>query len=166
MILFGYFSALFVLYFFHRTKKVNIGISRNMNLQKIINNFVANPKKLFLIDGLGAVVSAFSLGVALVYFESIVGMPKNVLYLLAFIPCIFVIYSISCFLRLPNNWRPFLKAIATANLLYCCLSMSLVYYFYPNPLTNLGLLYFLGEFVILIVLIYIEFKVAFSKNID
>ena len=35
------------------------------------------PKKLFLIDGIGAVLSAFLLGVVLVKLQSLIGMPTN-----------------------------------------------------------------------------------------
>ena len=48
-----------------------------------------NPKKLFLIDSLGALISAVMLGLVLTRFEHIFGMPQNVLYFLSFIACTF-----------------------------------------------------------------------------
>lgn len=127
--------------------------------QQIVHIMARHPKKLFLIDGCGAIISAFSLGVILVNLESIFGMPKEVLYWLALIAIIFAIYSFSCSLKLPKNWQSFLKAIAIANLLYCCVTLSAVIY-YQQQLTILGLLYFFGEMIIIIFLARVELKVA------
>jgi hypothetical protein len=121
-------------------------------------NFVS-PKKLFLVDSLGALLTAMMLGVVLVRFESVFGMPKQVLYPLSLIGCLFSIYSLACFLRFPHNWRPYLKAIAMANLAYCGLSMALVVYYFQK-LSVLGLSYFLLEIVVVVLLAVIELKTA------
>jgi hypothetical protein len=55
-----------------------------------------NYKKLFLVDGVGAMTSAAMLGVVLVKFEGTFAMPHSVLYPLSFIACIFSIYSLIC----------------------------------------------------------------------
>lgn len=73
-------------------------------------------KQLFLIDGLGALVSAFMLGIILVYLEPIFGIPKQVLYFLAMLPCCFAVYDAYCYTR--NKSGMFLKGIAVANLVY------------------------------------------------
>jgi len=130
-------------------------------LQQVLNKI--NPKNLFLIDGFGALLSAFSLGIVLVKFEEIVGMPQRVLYILALMACIFAVYSFSCYLRVNKNWRPFLKAIAFANLLYCCLTIGLVLYFYQS-LTALGILYFVLEIIVILLLVSIELKMASSAK--
>jgi hypothetical protein len=70
---------------------------------------------------------------------------------------IFAVYSISCFLFLNKNWRIFLKAIVTANLLYCCLTTGLGIYYY-SKLAILGLTYFLAEIAVIVGLVYIEFQ--------
>lgn len=125
----------------------------------MINKLILGPKKLFLIDCLGALISAFLLGVVLVLFEEFIGMPKEVLYYLALIACIFAVYSFFCYFHFPNNWQPFMKAIAIANLLYCLTTIGLVIYFY-SQLTTLGAMYFLGELAIIIALISLELKTA------
>lgn len=119
-------------------------------------------KKLFLIDGIGALVSILFLGVVLVWLVDMIGMPKNVLYLLASLPIFFAIYSFSCYIFLKGNWKPFLKGIAVLNLLYCFLTIGLLFFFDHN-LTFLGWTYFIIELIILGVLITIEFKVS-SEN--
>ncbi len=45
------------------------------------------PKQLFLLDAFGALLSAFFLGFVLVKYQVYIGMPENVLYILALIPC-------------------------------------------------------------------------------
>lgn len=119
-------------------------------------------KKLFLIDGIGALVSILFLGVVLVWLVDMIGMPKNVLYLLASLPIFFAIHSFSCYIFLKGNWKPFLKGIAVLNLLYCFLTIGLLFFFDHN-LTFLGWTYFIIELIILGVLITIEFKVS-SEN--
>ena len=63
----------------------------------------------------------------------------------------------SCYFRISENWVPFLKAIAIVNLLYCCISLVLVFHHYQK-LTDLGLIYFLLEFTIVIILVSVELK--------
>lgn len=125
--------------------------------QKIINTMALNPKKVFLLDGLGAVLSAFLLGVVLVHFETAFGMPHNVLYFLALIACVFAVYSLTCYFRLTKNWRIFIKIIAFANLLYAFISLGFVFYLYPQ-LSGLDITYFLLEILVLIIIVALELK--------
>jgi hypothetical protein len=117
------------------------------------------PQKLFLIDSLGALLSAMLLGLVLARFEKMYGMPQNMLYVLSVIPCVFAVYSFFCFLSKTENWRPLMKIIATANVLYCCLTAGLMVYFYPQ-LTVFGLIYFVLELIIVVSLAFIEWKTA------
>jgi hypothetical protein len=117
------------------------------------------PQKLFLVDCLGALLSATLLGLVLAKFEMTFGMPQNVIYILAALSCIFALYSFICFVNKSANWRPLMKIIATANLLYCCLTVGLMVYFYQK-LTVLGLIYFVLELIIVIGLACIEWKIA------
>jgi hypothetical protein len=113
------------------------------------------PKKLFLIDGIGALASTFFLGILLVQLKSYVGMPASVLYVLAGIASIFAGYSLSCYALTPLKWSPYLKAIAIANAMYCCLTLGLVVYFYQQ-LSSLGLTYFSIEMIVIILLVCME----------
>ena len=56
-----------------------------------------DEKNIFLIDGLGALVSVFFLGVALPALEEIIGMPTHILYLLAVAPALFFGFDMYCF---------------------------------------------------------------------
>ncbi len=124
-------------------------------------------KKLFLLDGFGAIISAFLLGVVLVKLESYFGIPKNTLYFLAALPCFFMIYDFYVYFKIEKNLGSFLKRIAIVNLLYCFLSLLLAFYHY-QVITYLGWIYIIGEIIIVVVLAWYELKVAknytFSKN--
>lgn len=116
-----------------------------------------NPKKLFLIDFIGAIVSAISLGIILPKLQAYIGMPLNVLYLLAIIPVFFFIYSFYAYLYANTNWKPYLRFIAIANFLYCCLTFCLLI-FYKNEVTFLGVGYFILEIIIVILLAFVEYR--------
>jgi uncharacterized membrane protein YuzA (DUF378 family) len=118
-----------------------------------------SPRKLFLIDSLGALVSAIMLGAVLTQFEETFGVPQRILYLLAGIAGLFSIYSFVCFLSNGTNCKPRLKIIAIANLLYCMLTAGLIFSMY-DKITGMALIYFLGEISIIISLAVIELKVA------
>ncbi len=120
-------------------------------------------KLLFLIDGIGAIVTALLLSQVLARFESTFGMPKDILYILAAIAGCFAVYSLSCHFGLKRNRAPYLKAIAVANTLYCMTTLVLVIYCYPS-LTWLGVAYFIGEIVIVMTLVRIEWR-AIQKNV-
>lgn len=117
----------------------------------------ANPRRIFLIDGLGAVLTAFLLCVVLASFESFFGMPAQVLYVLGGVAVVFAVYSFSCYCWLKRSHRSFLAAIIIANLLYAVLSLGLVIYYFPQ-LSSWGLLYFTGEIIVILVLVSIEYR--------
>ena len=96
-----------------------------MKFEDLITKAELNPKKLFLIDGFGAILSAFLLGVVLVKFEEIFGIPTSVLYFLATIPIFFVIYDVFCYQK-HLKIGLLLKGIAVLNILYCCISIGLI----------------------------------------
>ncbi|WP_417786246.1 hypothetical protein [Tenacibaculum sp.] len=134
-------------------------------IKRLLKSFTLNPKKLFLIDGLGAVLSAFLLSVVLVNFESIIGIPTSSLYLLAIFPIIFTFYDFYCYQKTHHKLKPFLKGIAMANLLYSCFSIGLGFY-HSKTVTNLGWTYILVEVLIIIILSIFELIVAkqLAKN--
>ncbi len=132
-------------------------------IHAIIEKLKTKPKKIFLIDGLGALITAFFLGIILANFETSFGMPKTNLYLLSIIACIFAFYSFCCSFFVTNNWRHFLKWLIIANAIYSCLSIGLVFHFFQN-LTILGLFYFLIELTVMISLILFERLLFVTKE--
>ncbi len=134
----------------------------SIRIQQILDKIIPNPKKLFLIDSLGAFLTAFFLGVLLVELEEIFGMPKQVLYYLSLIAICFGMYSILCHFFLKKNWSPYLKIIIIVNLMYGCVTVGLVGYFYQR-LTILGLTYFTLEIMVMITLIVIEVLILYKR---
>lgn len=130
-----------------------------MMVQQIIRQAALNPRKLFLIDCLGALLSAILYGAVLAQLEDVFGMPPKVVYPLSILAGIYAIFSGSCYLLNLKNWKPFLRIIALANLLHCCLTIGLVVA-YCQEITSLGLLYFAGELVIVVSLAIVELKTA------
>lgn len=118
-------------------------------------------KKLFLIDGIGAVVSAIMLGFVLPQFHEHIGMPLIELFILATIPVLFIIYDLFCYRSNSENGK-LLLGIAIANLSYSALSANLVSVHF-SELTILGLMYFAGEILIILVLVIYEIRVAMAN---
>lgn len=52
----------------------------------------------------------------------------------------------------------FLKAIMVANLLYCCLTLGLIIYYY-SVLTVIGITYFLAEIAVVVGLARLELQI-------
>jgi hypothetical protein len=118
-----------------------------------------NPKTLFVIDGLGALLSTFLLALVLAQFEHIFGMPRKSLYLLAIFPCLYAVFDLNCIVKEILSVPPFLKAIAILNFSYCLISFGFAIYHYQE-LTVLGWLYFIGEILVVASLAAIEYKTA------
>lgn len=130
-----------------------------ITIKNILNYFTQKPKNLFLVDGLGAALTTFYLYFILRHFYEYFGMPTHILAYLSLIGLAFCVYSMTCFFLLKGIWTPFLRLISIGNLIYCVLTMILVYSHF-NDLTKLGLIYFLLEITIIVVIAYIELGVA------
>lgn len=126
-------------------------------LNSLLTKIQQNPKKLFLIDGFGAILSTFMLGVILVRFEVLFGIPSSALYSLATIPLFFIVYDIYSFKQEHSKTGVLLKGIAILNLLYCCISFGFAFYHF-HLITYIGWLYILIEIIIILLLAFIEFK--------
>ena len=117
------------------------------------------PRKLLLLDGLGALISAIMLGGVLVSFQQHIGMPYYILYSLALAAVCFAIFSLSSSLRKSSDPKRSLRIIAIVNILYCVISIGLVIHFY-SLLTIFGIGYFLLEKVVVLSLVFLELKVS------
>ena len=127
-------------------------------MNRILRQLTLKPKCIFLIDGLGAILTVAILFSVLRPFNEYIGMPQTTLTYLSLIGVFFFLYSITCFLLLKNNWQPFLRAISIANLPYCCLTIGVVIYHYQS-ITILGITYFLAEIIVVCGLVFIEQRV-------
>lgn len=118
-----------------------------------------NPEKLFLMDGIGAILSACLLSMVLVKFNHIFGIPLGTLYFLAIFPYVFAIFDLYAFNKSHHkSFLLLLKWIAVMNVSYSCLSLGLAFYHYQE-LTFLGWLYIIGESMIILLLANTEYCV-------
>ncbi|GBF49543.1 hypothetical protein LPTSP4_10570 [Leptospira ryugenii] len=121
------------------------------------------PHSVFLIDAFGASVSLTILLAILIPLQTFFGMPSEVLYHLAILAFLLFLYSSSCLLIKPKQWRAFLLVVVFGNLSYCLLSF---YYLVTrwDSLTTLGELYFISEKFTILGIIVWEWKVYRSPN--
>lgn len=129
---------------------------------KGIQQLIKKPKNIFLIDGIGALFTALLLYFILRNFNAFFGLSKSVLEYLSLLALVFSFYSIFCYFLVNNNWKSFLKIICTANILYCLLTMGILFYHYDN-ITILSIAYFLGEIAIITGLVFLEIR-TIRKN--
>lgn len=113
------------------------------------------PRKAFLTDGAGALLSAILLISVVAPFENVFGLSRNYVITL-FIPALaFACYSLGCYYLNFSQWKPLLRIIVVANLVYCVLTL-VIPILQRRSVTALGLLYFIGEIVIILTIVRIE----------
>lgn len=119
--------------------------------------FITKPKSLFLLDGFGALLTTLLLFFVLRTFNDFFGLSKNTLEYLAALALVFSIYSVSCYFFVRTHWKSFLKIICTANILYCILTIGILFYHYQN-ISIFGIAYFLGEIAVIAGIVFLEIK--------
>ncbi len=120
-------------------------------------------RQLFLLDGIGALLTASLLVGLLGNCEGFFGVPRQQLYVLAAIAGIFALYSLTCYVVSPVNWRLFLRIIAFANLAYCVFTLVIVFFFSANA-TAWGMAYFIGEAMIVGGLVFWELRKVMQQS--
>ncbi|REJ78149.1 MAG: hypothetical protein DWQ47_17545 [Acidobacteria bacterium] len=125
---------------------------------RLIPNGEKSRKLIFLIDGIGAIVTAGLLTLVVARFESLFGMDSRIAYALAAAALFLAVISLTCFALNPQKWKTFLLAIAVLNTVYCITTLSLVVYL-SGSLNWLGISYFLGEVVIIMALVMLEWRI-------
>ncbi|UUF13911.1 MULTISPECIES: hypothetical protein [Flavobacterium] len=131
-------------------------------MKEDIQQFLAKPKNIFLIDAIGALLTFILLFLVLRSFNSFFGLSKTTLEYLSLLALIFSIYSFTSFFLAKNNWKIYLKIICTANILYCVFTFGILLYDYKS-ISIFGVVYFLGEIIIIIGIVILEIK-SISKN--
>lgn len=126
--------------------------------KKLINFTTEHPQYLFLIDSLGALITASSLGIILPNLTTFFYMPTLTLKLLAALACCLAIYSFCAYWWWHRQkWQVFMAAIATANTLYCVFT-GILLVVYRQSLSIFDYIYFISEIIIIICLVYVEVK--------
>lgn len=113
---------------------------------------------IFLIDGIGALITALLLNQVLTRFESFFGMPSYILWMLAVIAFCFSIYSFVCHFIVKKYFKVRLATIIIANTFYCVLTTALIIAHF-DKLTVFGLAYFIGEIFVILLLTLLEYTI-------
>ncbi len=123
----------------------------------IIDQLTQNPRQVFVLDFIGACVTAFITGYVLVKFEFEFGMPRLLVIPMALMASLMAVYSLLCSLFIKKRFGPFLLIIAFFNFLFCAISWWLVYSF-SYLITPLGYAHYVLESAVVFLVIYIEIK--------
>lgn len=126
------------------------------SIECLFDKLSTKPRRIFLIDSLGALVTAFLLSFVLAPYERFFGMPRAVLYDLASVACVFALYSACCYFFAGKSWRICLKIIALANGIYGCATLVLAVCYY-HSLHLGGLAYFFLESLVMSALLWLEY---------
>lgn len=134
-------------------------------VDEISKRLAREPKKLFLVDSFGAMLTAFFLFIIMKNYNDYFGMPPNILTSLVIVAAVFSIYSLSCFLFLKECFTTYIVVISITNLLYSLFTAGCLIVYYPI-LTTICIVYFLLEIAVISLLVYIELNVlrAIRKN--
>ncbi|MDB2657016.1 hypothetical protein N9Y60_03055 [Crocinitomicaceae bacterium] len=122
-----------------------------------------NKQNIFLIDGVGAMVTAALLFFLLGSFPSFFGVPNYLLVVLSGIAFTFAVYSLTCHLllrseRLKRN-REALRIIALMNIGYCILTIVSMIEL-RSTISVWGMLYFIGEIMLILVIAFTDIRLA------
>jgi hypothetical protein len=143
-------------------KSLLILYNRQM-LKQFIQKYNLTPRKLLLIDGIGALVSALLLGVLLVRYHLHIGLPVSTLYLLAGIALLIAFFSLSNYFFNTKATGLVIAYIGFLNIGYCIFTLIVI----NQPMGRLsivGWIYFLIEISIIIMLAILEIKAAKRYN--
>ncbi len=121
-------------------------------------NFINNPKRLLLIDIGGAFITTLLLFLVVKNNNQVFGISSSKVDILAiialFICCVGIV---GCFMN-KNNWKLLFITLASINLFYCLITVMVL--ISSENVTIYGMLYFLIEIVIILMLAFLEIKTA------
>jgi hypothetical protein len=129
----------------------------------LVERLARTPRTLFLLDGVGALVTALLVGVVLPALGEHVGTPRPALRALALAAAVFAAYSLMCVAARPTRWPRYLRGIALVNAGYCVVTAAVLIRF-ASLLHLLDWLYFVGEIVVVLALVTLELRVAHAAT--
>ncbi len=121
------------------------------------------PNKLFLIDAIGALLTAATHGIIFIIFIEYIGLGAEKLYFLSALACLFFLFSSVNSAKLFSSWRRNLKIISSGNLIFCLITLSMVFLYFEQ-MTLFAKIYFLWEAILVLVLAFFELKYAKTKE--
>lgn len=114
-------------------------------------------KKLFLLDAVGALITALMVGWVGVIFQDKIGLPIYVLRILGLMATGFFMNSLIAYFK--NAPASYLKIVAVLNFIYC-IGIIVVFGIFRQDFTPLAKIYFGGEVFLVSILANYEFKTS------
>ncbi len=127
------------------------------SLLKAISSW--SPRRVFLTDALGALLTTAILAGGLMPLRTYLGLDAATLYGLAALVSLLFVYSLTIFWIRPRRWVPFLRIIALANASYCLITLSILGLRHAE-ITALGYAYFIGEALLIATIAWTEWRYA------
>ena len=121
------------------------------------NGIVHQPKAIFLIDGLGAFLSAAMLFIIFKFFVGAFGLDANILRLLSAIAFVMSCFSLAVYFLVKDNLPFLLRTIGIINLVYCFLTVAIAFIHF-SQIIILAVIYFFVELVLIVFLAILELK--------
>lgn len=116
-----------------------------------------DTRHMFLLDGLGAFLTATTVGIVFPMIQPWIGMPMVTLFALGWVAMLFAAYSLGHYLG-NHQWPGRLKLIMAGNSAYCLASAVLTVAHWQE-LTLLGRAYFIAEIIIVLGVVALEGRV-------
>lgn len=117
-----------------------------------------------MVDGLGALLTALTLGGVFPVFNDSLGVPDFVLFCLFSVASTFAFYSWCCYFLNLKYMRPLLAIIIAGNSTYCLLTVFVLYFLWPN-LSAFAVSYFVFEVIVILLLMTAEIKILSQLRI-
>ena len=127
-------------------------------ISSLINKFKTQPRRIFLFDGLGAVITILFLRIILVQLNDLVGIPISTLTILASLPMAFILIDVVGYVFFERIGPLVLKLIMTLNISYCFLSLYFGWLDFAS-ITWLGWTYLMIEILIIVGVVLLESRV-------
>jgi len=116
-----------------------------------------NDRNIFLVDGLGALLSATFTGLMLTRYSLFLGINVATLQALSLLPLAFSIYSFGCYFLIKRTKPWMLLAIIAVNSLYCLISLAII--LFREKITWRGQTLLSAEIVVILFVIFLELKI-------
>lgn len=121
-----------------------------------------NEKNIFLLDGIGAVLSACFTGLILIRYSLFLGISVSMLQTLSLLPAAYAFYSLSCYFFTTKTKAWMLLTIICANLFYCLVSLGVI--LLRERITWRGQLLLAAEIIVVLLVVLIEVNVYRKFN--
>ena len=134
-------------------------------IQKAVHFFTDHPSRLFLLDGIGAILSAALLLLLHFVFQVTYGLPPLIVYALVAAAIFLSAYSLTCSWLLRRCHARYLRVIALLNGTYL-LTVCILLVLYCSRLHPILIICFILESVVLGCLVCLELLVAKKMGVQ